>query len=252
MEYGYCSTTLVPCRAEGSDRSEMVNQLLFGETYQVLETTDNWVRVVTLLDRYEAWIDRKLHCELSEEQLHTYRELPKTVVNEPVVQLLSLKNESRISLSYGAILPASENGTFSIGSNVYRLEAPLNQADASLTAFSTQFLNAPYLWGGKSLFGADCSGFTQVVFRIFDRWIPRDAWQQELVGTAVELENVLPGDLAFFGKKDGKITHVGICMGSGKIIHCSGRCRIDLLDEKGILNTETNSYSHDLRSIKRL
>ncbi len=251
MEYGYCSTTLIPCRAEASDKSELINQLLFGETYKVLEETEKWIRLETYQDHYQGWIDRKLHSPLSQEELEVFNKSAKVVIHQSFTGAFHKSTGTTVILSHGAIIPTPVSGKFIIGSNEYTIDEqlPLNQ---DLSAYSQQFLNAPYLWGGKSVFGADCSGFTQVIYRAFNKWLPRDAYQQAELGTEIQLADVQAGDLAYFGKPDGKITHVGICLADGKIIHCSGRCRIDSLDAKGIFNTETNEYSHDLRIIKRL
>ncbi len=250
MEYGYCSTTLIPCRAEASDKSEMVNQLLFGETYEVLETAEKWLRIKTIQDKYESWIGRKLHTPLSGAEFSHFQTVRKTVYPQ-LGAVLHVQSQTPVVISHGAILPIPENGSFSIGSNNYQIQ-PVSVPINDLSQYSFQFLNTPYLWGGKSLFGADCSGFTQVVFRVFNQFLPRDAWQQAELGETIQLADVKSGDLAFFGKPEGKITHVGICLDNNRIIHCSGRCRIDILNETGILNTETNEYSHDFRLIKRI
>lgn len=251
MEFGYCATTLIPCRAEASDKSEMINQLLFGETYEVLETQEKWVNIKTIEDKYESWIDRKLHRPLSESEWQEFQSSEKLIVDADFFPLISLPSEQRLILSHGAILSKPSNGSFSIGPDRYKLSeyVPNNQ---SLSTYSKHFLNTPYLWGGKSLFGADCSGFTQVIFRAKGINIPRDAYQQAKLGTPQTIETVQAGDLAFFGKPDGKITHVGIAIEDGKIIHCAGKCRMDTLDSTGILNSDTGLYTHELRSIKRI
>jgi cell wall-associated NlpC family hydrolase len=114
------------------------------------------------------------------------------------------------------------------------------------------FLNTPYLWGGKSVFGADCSGFTQTVFRFVDIPLLRDAWQQATMGEEVNsLKTVRRGDLAFFDNADGKITHVGIILNNKKIIHASGKVRVDKLMEEGIINGDTKQLTHRLKLIRR-
>jgi cell wall-associated NlpC family hydrolase len=115
------------------------------------------------------------------------------------------------------------------------------------------YLNAPYLWGGKSVFGIDCSGLSQMVFRQFGIKLRRDAYQQaeqgELVGF---LQEAKAGDLAFFDNNEGRINHVGIMMDNERIIHASGKVRIDAIDNQGIFNRELNRYTHKLRIIKRV
>jgi len=250
MYYGFCSVALIPCRAEPAERSEMVNQLLFGETYSVLDENEKWLKIETITDQYSGWIDRKLHRTISRSELDAFLETKKQVVSQPIFPIES--DYGQIHLSFGAILPTNETNEFAIGSSLYRLTLPLSTPRLSLSEFSRNFLNAPYLWGGKSLFGIDCSGFSQVVFRCFGKQIPRDAYQQAEKGETIQLTDALSGDLAFFGEPDKKITHVGICLENGTIIHAAGKCRIDRLDNTGILNEETNNYTHQLRLIKRI
>jgi hypothetical protein len=254
MEYGYCNTTLIPCRAEPSDKAEQTNQLLFGEPYQVVEKQEKWLRIRTLLDHYDCWIDRKLHRGLLQAVAERFPGQQPVILSVPYFPITDMQTGQKVHLTYGSIIPAPVNGTFAIGGDTYRADhnIPGKIPRQDLVTFSHNFINAPYLWGGKSLFGADCSGFVQVVYRICGIWLPRDAHQQADCGSDVDIENVEAGDLAFFGQPEGRITHVGICTGNGTIIHASGRCRVDTLDEKGIYNKESGSYSHNLRSIKRV
>ena len=116
-----------------------------------------------------------------------------------------------------------------------------------------EFLNAPYLWGGKSFFGVDCSGFTQLVYKVNNVKLPRDAYQQAEVGEALSfVEESQPGDLAFFENAEGRIIHVGIMLDDQKIIHASGKVRIDTLDSTGIFNQEMNKHTHKLRFVKSI
>ena len=101
--------------------------------------------------------------------------------------------------------------------------------------------------------GMDCSGFSQVVHRIVGNDLPRDASQQVELGDTISfVEEAQAGDLAFFDNEEGNITHVGICLGGGDIIHASGSVRIDKLDHIGIFNADKGTYSHKLRVIKRI
>lgn len=250
MNFGFCSVALIPCRAESSDRSELVNQLLFGETYQVLEETEKWLQIETTTDKYVGWIDRKLHTPLDKAELDNFLQNEKSCITEPIFQFNA--DSASTIVGFGARFPVPQGNSFKLGKLTFSLNSAISAPPTSITELSRRFLNAPYLWGGKSLFGIDCSGFTQVVFRCFGKDIPRDAYQQAQHGQTINLNAVQPGDLAFFGDPHKKITHVGICLENGEIIHASGKCRIDVLDSKGILNRETGEYTHELRLIKRL
>jgi cell wall-associated NlpC family hydrolase len=116
-----------------------------------------------------------------------------------------------------------------------------------------QFRNSPYLWGGRSPFGYDCSGFTQIVYKINGVRLPRDASQQASVGRIIDtVKETVQGDLVFFAGEKDRVVHVGLAIPPGKIIHCSGMVRIDALDEKGIFNSQVNQYTHRMHSIRRV
>jgi hypothetical protein len=231
MNKGICKYPIVACRKEASERSEMVTQLLYGETFAVLEDTGEWMHIKSDRDHYEAWIDRKLFTALSDEGED------RLVLPLPFTQI-SRKDKTSLLLPGGSLIDRSMwDG---------------NKAD-DLIKTALSYLDSPYLWGGRTCWGIDCSGFTQVVYQIHGMNISRDAYQQAELGESVEFNELIePGDLAFFAKEGEKISHVGICIGDEKIIHASGKVRIDKLDHHGIYHSELQKYTHELRIIKRI
>ena len=258
LQYGICNLSIVPLRAEASDRSEMVSQLLFGEGFEILEETEKWVRVKTSFDNYEGWIDHKqfkVVDSVAFEDSKNFRALNCATVH----QVKKLTTGEIINLTAGASIPVNSTGSeFSIGDDRYELDLsthPFANAEfsSSIESYSKFFLQSPYLWGGRSLFGIDCSGFTQIVFKMLGLKLNRDAWQQAEQGTTVDfLQEVNPGDLAFFDNAEGRITHVGIMLDDHTIIHASGRVKIDPLDDEGIYSLDLKKHTHKLRIIKRL
>ena len=231
--YGFCSLPLCPMRAEGSDRSEQVNQLLFGERFEVLERGEKWSRVKTTEEGYEGWIDNKQYTVLTSEE---YEDLGRWegVVEEPLM---------RIGDETGGLLVP-------MGS---RLPERLGEHRAGAAESALKLLHAPYLWGGKSLMGIDCSGLVQVVYRVAGVNLPRDASQQALCGEKIEsIGEAKEEDLCFFENAEGRVVHVGIYLGDNRIVHASGEVRIDRIDDRGIFNADRGEYSHKLCGIRRL
>ena len=162
-------------------------------------------------------------------------------------------------ITLGSSLPQFRKNKLKLGEQDFSFEgnalnsSSIEHTETAIEELATKYLNAPYLWGGRSIWGIDCSGFTQLVFKMLGIKIRRDAYQQADQGITLGfIEEAEPGDLAFFDNEDGKIIHVGILLGQGKIIHASGKVRIDRIDHQGIFNEETGKYSHKLRIIKRI
>ena len=253
MSYGISNLSIVPCRSEGNDQAEMVTQLLFGEVYQVIEEKEKWIKIKTALDDYECWICRKQFFEISAEDYenHKLNDFPKSTDAAGEVRI---SDSTYATTTIGATLPYFSNGKLKIRKERYDFSGNTNDANSNkIVDYALLFINAPYLWGGRTLFGIDCSGFSQIVYSLCGYNIPRDAYQQAEEGINVEFAELTePGDLAFFDNEEGKITHVGIVTEPGQIIHASGKVRIDNLDQQGIFNKDLGKYTHNLRLIKRI
>lgn len=248
MEYGICNLSIVPLRKEPSDLSEMVTQLLYGEHFKVLEKRKNWSYIRISFDGYEGWLDNKQFVTVSEGE-YSEMEAKEPKLSSDIVDFVTASENQLLSICLGSnvaaapILNHSFEGRF-IGGQLLK---------SSIIDTSLSYLNAPYLWGGKTLFGIDCSGFTQMVYKINGHKLFRDASQQAAQGEALSfIEESEPGDLAFFDNEEGRITHVGIIMEDNYIIHAHGKVRIDRLDHSGIFNAEMRRHTHRLRVIKRI
>ncbi len=253
MNYISCITSVAHMRKEPSHKSEIVSQLLFGEFGLVLETTKDFTLIKCLYDEYEGWCQKsqitRVDIETIQQPVQLYHKLPIDTL---------LKNGSQCRVSIGTPVLAI-NQSFCFGNSIvnYTTTSKWNASEAAftpntLTEVATCYLNTPYLWGGKSTFGIDCSGFTQQVFKMFDIRLPRDAYQQAMLGESVSfIQEAQCGDLAFFDNEEGKITHVGLLLNNMEIIHSSGCVRIDKIDNQGIINVDTGERTHRLRIIKR-
>ena len=237
MDKGICVVTVAPVRAEGSDKAEIVTEILFGESADILEVNKNWTKIKMHYDDYEGWMDTKQIKPISDED---FAKRKVTVVTEDFSSVLM--NDGKTLLSMGSEVE-------------FPVVASRRSHDVreSIALTAKEFINVPYLWGGKSFFAVDCSGFTQLVYKVHNIKLPRDTYQQAEVGEALSfVEESRPGDLAFFENPEGKIIHVGIMLDSQKIIHASGKVRIDTLDSTGIFNKELNKHTHKLRVIKSI
>jgi len=252
MEYGICNLSVVPLRAEPNDRSEQVSQVLFGETFEITEWKDNWVKIVTSIDTYPGWIGRLQFSMLGHLAYKRIRQTPPPITHRPVTQAWKIANNSILYLPAGSSLAFLEGTTCRVGEEKFEIIGEIGETE-NLAVTATSYLNAPYLWGGRTHFGIDCSGFTQAVFRSQGISLLRDASMQVEQGYAINaLHDAKLGDLAFFENADGKIVHVGIMLNNEKIIHASGKVKIDAIDEKGIYSEEQKRYTHKLTTVKRL
>lgn len=248
MDYGICNLSIVPIRAEASDLSEMVTQVLYGEHFKVLEIRKKWSRIRLSFDGYEGWIDNKQYLNISEEDYSNF-ETSEIKLSLDLVDFVTTSDKQLFSLCLGSNVSACGYLNHKFEGRLLSKSLPKE----NLIETSLLYLNSPYLWGGKSPFGIDCSGFTQMVYKLNGYRLLRDASQQATQGEALSfIEESEPGDLAFFDNEEGKITHVGIIMEDNYIIHAHGKVRIDRLDHSGIFNYEVRNHTHKLRVIKRI
>ena len=255
MEFGICHLNCIAIRKEPSDHSEMVSQLLFGETFQVIEALDAWIKIHVDYDYYEGWVSM-LQVKTLDER--SYQEVLKnnTHFSNEMVTLISDRNEQLQILSLGASLPLYSEPYFFIDDFRYTFDGEvisgkMTKSNLVLTAY--KYINTPFLWGGKTPFGTDCSGFTQMVYKINGVQLFRDAHQQASQGEVLSfIEESEPGDLAFFDNEAGEIIHVGILLANNYIIHCHGKVRIDRIDSSGIYNIDSQRHTHKLRVMKQI
>jgi hypothetical protein len=252
MEQFTCENVFVPLRSGPTHKSEMLSQVLFGEKYTIKDQAGKWIRIETLFDHYSGWIDSDHLQHSAADGRHKGHVLNKSL-------LCFKQDESRMVLEPGCEIydPDYRNKTFSAGEKIFRTIPEFDKryvsSDESLADTAIRFINSPYIWGGRIPSGIDCSGLTQLVYKIHGIALPRNSWNQAEEGTGVSFINeAKPGDLVFFDNEKGQISHVGMMIATGLIIHASGRVRIDTIDHQGIFKREINDYSHHLRIIKRL
>lgn len=248
MQYGISFLSVVPLRAEPSDSSEQTSQILYGAHFKVLEHRKKWSRIRLGTDKYEGWIDNKQFKLCTKEDYDLlHNKAPKLVAN--LVDFISTHKKELLPICIGANLNALDLLQHKFDGEYCGRKNPKSK----FIQTALLYLNTPYQWGGKTPFGIDCSGFTQMVYLLNGHVLKRDASQQAKQGEALSfIEESEAGDLAFFDNHEGKITHVGIIMDDNYIIHASGMVRVDRLDHTGIFNAEQRKHTHKLRVIKRI
>lgn len=248
MRYGICNLSIVALRSETSDSSEMVTQILYGELFKVLEVRKHWSRIRLDFDDCEGWVQNKQYVEV-DEQVYQNLQSEEYALSDDLVEFVQDSDHRLITIPMGASLKALDHFNHTFEGQIAELKK--DKTKIIDTAFN--YLNAPFLWGGKTPFGIDSAGFTQMVYKLNGFKLFRTSEAQSSQGIPLSfIEESEAGDLAFFDDNEGKIIHVGIIMNDNYIIHVDGKVRIDRIDHSGIYNINQNTHTHKLRVIKKV
>lgn len=258
IEFGIVHLTVIPLRKHPFHSSEMTSQVLFGETFTVIENYHNWRRVRCTYDNYAGWVNAKQYQSLQEEAYISITNKPTAIACDLVQVMLDHTRNRMFPILIGSSLPGLKDQSFEINGIHYSFEGAvvfpgIGTQCRKLIENAYMYLHSPYMWGGRMPFGIDCSGFVQIVYKLSGIPLLRDTSKQASQGDIVSLlSESHPGDLAFFDDDEGNISHVGILLDQQTIIHASGKVRTDKIDHHGIFNDEARQYSHKLRLIRRI
>jgi len=250
MQYGLGHLSIVPIRLAKDTTAEMVSQLLYGDHFKIKEERKYWSRIQVVFDGFEGWVQNNQITKITEEDFLKISSEKQPILN-PDFLIYATKNLNElipIVLGSRVDIAPMLNHSLEVGPNQI-----MPSTKSHLIPSALLYLNAPYLSGGRTPFGIDASGLTQMVYKINGHRLRRTTTEQATQGDALSfIEESEPGDLAFFDNSEGTIDHVGIILKDNHIIHADGLVRIDRLDHTGIFNTEKRKYSHSLRVIKKL
>jgi gamma-D-glutamyl-L-lysine dipeptidyl-peptidase len=256
-EWGIARLSIIPVRKAPDHRSEQVTQLLFGDHYTILEYSDDlkWIKSQSVVDKDTGWVNVNQYYGITEE---FFKELNKNEykISTEIISNAMYKKRPLV-IVIGSVLPITVNEIFN-SEDYFAFNGESKSLGQKrdfdyLYITATKYFNVPYLWGGKSPFGIDCSGFTQMVFRIAGYSLTRDTSTQVKQGSEIQdFSKIKPGDIAFFTDETGVVNHVGIIIDRNKIMHASGHVRIDKLDEKGIFNELIGRYTHQYYTSRRI
>ena len=255
MDYGICNLSNVPVRISPDHKSEMISELLFGDHFKVLDSYKGWLKICIASDKTEGWIETLQSVEITKEYYTKQNEAPFIFTND-LVDFIEDSNANLFPIILGSRLPEYKNNSFKLIEENYLFEgnttnASSNKASIVKTAF--MYLNSPFLLGGKTPFGIDASGLTQMAYKVNGYQLPREVTKQATLGEVLSfIEESEPGDLAFFDDNEGNIIHTGIVLANNYIIHSYGKVRVDMIDQSGIYNQELRKHTHKLRVIKKM
>ncbi|SMP25502.1 SH3 domain-containing protein [Algoriphagus winogradskyi] len=243
-------------RSNPKHSAELATQALMGTPLNVLKEDDGWFLVQTP-DGYLSWVDRAGIHLMTEEELERWFREPKVVFTSLIGYVWKTEDQSEMvsDLVAGDILTISEETKDQLKVNLpdgrqgwisasdaqdwESWIASRNTSPEALITTAKQMMGTPYLWGGTSIKGVDCSGFTKTIYYLNGQIIPRDASQQinegELVDADKNWDKLQVGDLLFFGvkgtpEKKERVVHVGMWIGNGEFIHSRGLVRISSFD----------------------
>jgi len=253
--YAVCLLAYIPIRKETDSRSEMLSQVIFGEYYEILKSNGNWHYIRMIHDGYEGWISSNSLIYIDKKEIEAYQRSDKYYSNQ-IFTMVNYKEEIYFP-GIGSPLPFWNGKHLKIANKKFEFQGEAIKGEKSndidfIFETAILLLGTPYLWGGRTSYGIDCSGLVQTLFRLKNINLPRDSYKQYEMGEEVTFNKRLKGDLAFFMNDEGKVIHVGIYFGNDWILHASGSVRIDLFDEKGVYNDDIKEYTHKLKGIKRI
>lgn len=252
-QYGICLLSMVSLRSEASHESAMISQLLFGETFTIIEETKFWLKIQTTFDQIIAWVDNTQITTISVEDFNQLSKIEDKFSAEIFAYVSNPKHILTI-IPQGASLSVLEVSSINQEQLLFEGTPFLtSKQKKELVNTALQYLNAPFLAGGKTPFGIDAAGFVQMVYKINGFCLPRFVEDQSKLGESLSfIEESETGDLAFFDDEMGQIVHVGIMLTDNYLIHAYGKVRIDRIDHLGIFNEDLNRHTHQLRIIKQV